>query len=800
MNDHQKTKAELIKELASLRKSLVEETPGERQQVEIALQASKDYLSNIINAIGDPVFVKDDACRFVLANDSLCKILGIERENIIGKTLGESLPANQMKHFLEIDNMVLESGQDDLSEELFTGAGGRILTIVTKKTRYVDEQGNRFIVGTIRDITEHKQAADALQKSEEKYRTLSLIKKAILESPQGIIVFALDKNYCYLDFTSLHQQTMEMIWGVTINQGDNMLECIKNTADREKAQRNFDRALQGEYFLVEEEYGDEMLKRTFYEDRYGPVIDNNGDIMGISVFVIDNTERKLAEKALHVSGEKYKALFNSVSDAIFTFDPVTMEIIEANKATSKLYGYDMDELLGMSCLKLSAEVNKSKAVASAVIKQGLVIVPERHHMRKDGSDLYVELDVYQVKADVEEYVFTVCRDITKRKQAEQERIDLEAQLHQAQKLEAVGTMVGGISHEFNNVLQSMFLYGGMVQDELPENQELRSNFQHILDDGNRARDLIKQILTFSRGTKVEMKPQALHELVMEVLVLERASLSANIEIKQDIDINCGLVLCDKTQIHQIMINLCNNAQHAMQEKGGTLAVSLKQNQASINNGDPETDVLELKVSDTGHGISPTDLERIFDPFFTTKQFGQGTGLGLSVIHGIVEMMDGQISVASELGKGTTFQILFPVTTIAAVQNEVNSPLEVARASRCVLLADDEESIRSVTQIILIRKGYKVDSASDGTQALELFMANPGKYNLIVTDQSMPKMSGVELTQAIRNTKSDIPVILSTGHLGIEEEQGFKDIGITGFIQKPWTAEELIERIQALDHI
>ena len=397
---------------------------------------------------------------------------------------------------------------------------------------------------------------------------------------------------------------------------------------------------------------------------------------------------------------------------------------------------------------------------------------EKRYFHKKGNIICVLLAVSLVKDSLGKpaYFISQIEDITKAKNAETQRQELEAQLRQSQKLEAIGTMVGGISHEFNNVLQSMFLYASLVQADLPENEVLHSNFQRILDGGNRARDLIKQVLTFSRKAKVKMEPQHIHDMIMDVLVLERASLPANIDIQQDIDLNCGLVLCDKTQIHQIMVNLCNNAQHAMGEKGGTLTVSLKLAQASLSNGDPETDVLELKVSDTGHGIDASDLERIFDPFFTTKQFGQGTGLGLAVVHGIVEMMDGNISVTSEIDKGTTFRILFPVTEAVQEEGVIKSSVAADVMSRSILLVDDEESIRSVTQIILTRKGFKVDSASDGTQALELFKANPGKYDLIVTDQSMPRMSGIDLTKAIRKDNSDIPIILSTGQLGAENKK------------------------------
>ena len=510
------------------------------------------------------------------------------------------------------------------------------------------------------------------------------------------------------------------------------------------------------------------------------------------------TERKQAEEALRESEAKYRRLFTQIADPIFIFAKETLNILDCNQSALNSYEYTLKELRNMTPRQLHPPEDQMDVDKN--INDEHSNNPNRYtHITKSGKALYVEINTTSLEYNGQDAWISIVRDITERKQAEERRLSLETQLRQAQKLEAIGTMVGGISHEFNNVLQSMFLHAGLVQDELPENEELRASFQHILDDGNRARDLIKQVLTFSRKAKVELEPQPIHDMIMDVLVLERASLPANIDIQQDIDMNCGPVLCDKTQIHQIIMNLCNNARHALEEKGGNLTVSLKPTQASLSEGDPEIDTLELKVSDTGHGIDAADLERIFDPFFTTKQFGKGTGLGLSAVHGIVEMMGGHISVTSEIGKGTTFKILFPMTdAVEEAELAKSSAVPKPMSHRSILLVDDEDSIREAVKTILTNIGFDVDSAPDGHQALELFKANNGKYDLIVTDQSMPKMSGVELTQAIRNTNPEIPIILSTGHLGVEEEQGFKDIGITAFIQKPWTADELIARIQELD--
>ncbi len=383
------------------------------------------------------------------------------------------------------------------------------------------------------------------------------------------------------------------------------------------------------------------------------------------------------------------------------------------------------------------------------------------------------------------------------KQSLDNQIALEAQLRQSQKLEALGTMVGGISHELNNVLQSIFLYGSLIAEELPENDLLQSHLQHMVEGGERARDIVKQILTFSRKSKAHMKPQALPEIVTEALSLVGATIPANIEIKQDIAINAGMVLCDKTQIHQVMINLCNNAQHAMEKTGGTLTVSLTQTQAWLGGAKAETEVIQLAVSDTGHGIDSSDIERIFDPFFTTKQFGQGTGLGLSVIHGIVKMMNGQIKVASKVGEGTTFTILLPVSDKDQEQLNAKDPERSTNSGKCILLVDDDENIRITAQTILIQAGFEVDGASNGKQALELIKANAQKYDLIVTDLTMPEMSGVELSQEIRKFGSDIPIILSTGQLGVEDKKAYNDMGITRFIYKPWTPHELTEQIMEI---
>ncbi len=512
---------------------------------------------------------------------------------------------------------------------------------------------------------------------------------------------------------------------------------------------------------------------------------------------MDITERETAKANLHESQERYIKLFDENHLAMLLIDPDDGIILDANQAAIAFYGWGFNEIIrkNISDIHVLPKNDITKEINHAKAHQRNHFFFQ--HRLANGQIRDVEVYTSSIVAAGHHLLYATIRDITDQKRMESERRTLENRLRQAQKLEAVGTMVGGISHEFNNILQSIFLYTDLLKDELNDDKSLQMYVQRLQDEGTRARDIVQQILTFSRKTKIAMQPRAIHELVLEALLFERSSLPPNIEIDQNINVNCGMVVCDKTQVHQIIINLCNNAEHAMGAAGGTLTVTLHQIRASLHADDNETDVVELKISDTGSGMDAETLSRVFDPFFTTKEVGKGTGLGLSVIHGIVEMMNGQISVKSKPGEGTTFLIQFPVaneyTEDVIKKQSVTGTLD----KKTILLVDDEENICETTQNFLRRKGLVVDNAVDGIEGLELFRDTPNRYDLVVTDLSMPNLSGADLTKEIRRLNVTIPIILSTGQLGIEDKKEFLEIGITDFIQKPWTVTELIEHIQSI---
>ena len=540
----------------------------------------------------------------------------------------------------------------------------------------------------------------------------------------------------------------------------------------------------------------EWISQFFYA-----IMDQNNQVDKIVILTEDITQRKRDEQALLLAKERveesearFKTLHNASFGGIAIHDKGL--ILDCNQGLTEITGYTLDELIGMDGFQLIAPSHRELVMSN--ILAAFEKPYEVTGLRKNGEEYPLRLEAREIPYQGKPLRVAEFRDITEQKAAEAVRENLELQLRQAHKLEAVGTMVSGISHELNNILQSTFLYGGMIEKLLPENPELRAHFQHLLMDAERARDIVRQILTFSRKTKVEMKPQQLHNLIQESLSLARASLPATMELKQEIDREGGLVLCDRTQIHQIVINLCNNAQHAMEQTGGTLTVSLRPMQAALKKDGPEVEVLALTVRDTGTGMDAETLDRIFDPFFTTKAIGEGTGLGLSVIHGIVVEMGGQISITSAPNLGASCQILFPVLSAAVPESAAEAGQELLTGNRSILLVDDDESIRTVTQVMFARRGgWSIDCAGDGMEGLELFKLNPAKYDLIVTDLSMPKMSGTELAREIRKFDGTIPIILSTGHVSDEDQQNFDAAGITRIIRKPWLTGQLIQLIQEL---
>lgn len=381
----------------------------------------------------------------------------------------------------------------------------------------------------------------------------------------------------------------------------------------------------------------------------------------------------------------------------------------------------------------------------------------------------------------------------------------EKQLQQVMKLQAIGTLAGGIAHDFNNILFPIVGYTELTMDDVPEDSQARQNLEEVLKAANRAKELVQQILTFSRQSSQERRPLKVQYLIKEATKLLRATIPSSIEIECNIDESCGPIKGDPTQIHQIIMNLCTNAYHALQETGGKLEVSLKEIYISYEQSLDRVGMkigkhIELMVKDSGHGMEPQVIERIFEPYFTTKEQGKGTGLGLSVIHGIVKSHGGDITVSSRPGNGATFKVYLPIIDDIEEEIHVIEPLIAIHGEERILLVDDEAQIIDIEQQILERLGYKVTPKTDSEEALEEFAAQPDRFDLVITDMTMPKMTGDQLARRMMDIKPQIPVILCTGFNEAISEEKALAMGIDKFVMKPIVKDELASTIRTvLDH-
>ncbi|MDH4101068.1 MAG: PAS domain-containing protein [Nitrospirota bacterium] len=392
-------------------------------------------------------------------------------------------------------------------------------------------------------------------------------------------------------------------------------------------------------------------------------------------------------------------------------------------------------------------------------------------------------------------------DITERKKAREEKAKLEGQLRHAQKMETIGTMAGGIAHDFNNILQPMASCGELIKSQLPEESPLMSHVDILLKATQRGRDLVRQMLTFSRKREHKRRPVQLASLINESLDLLRAGIPASVQISTDISGDCGQVEADPVEIQQVLMNLCTNACDAMKQKG-LLAIHLKKTAISTNtiHGFAHLkpgDYAELIVSDTGSGMDAETAERIFDPFFTTKEVGKGTGLGLSVVYGIIAEHDGAITVETETGKGTTFHVYLH-SLGEGVEEEVEVVIPAVTGDflpASVLLVDDDQDVAIIITDLLEFMGHRVTAFNRGTEAAEEFEKNPETYDLLLSDYAMPRMNGVQLTGEIRRIRPDFPVIIMTGNDQAIPSETLKQFPPNAIVSKPCNSTRLAEIIQ-----
>ena len=531
-------------------------------------------------------------------------------------------------------------------------------------------------------------------------------------------------------------------------------------------------------------------------------VEDTSSLLNVMVQVFASAlENKRTRLALQESEERLRTVYETFPDPVTIIQAEDGRCIDVNSAFSRVTGWSTTEVIGKTAAELDIWENPTERqkLIDGIAENGKIENLEAKFRLKDGRTITALMSAVLIRLKDRPHILTITRDISELKSAQKEREQLKTQLIQAQKMEAIGTLAGGIAHDFNNILGAIIGYAEMALYDTRQDSMEHYNVDQVLKAGHRAKDLVKQILAFSRKSEQAKQIISLTPVIKEALKLLRASLPTSIEIKQNIESNLDAIFADPTQIHQVMMNLCTNAGHAMADTAGILSVSLQNIDLNAKAAAlyPELNAgpyVKLSISDTGHGMDAATMDRIFDPYFTTKAQDKGTGMGLAVVHGIIKGHGGSIQVDSTPGQGSRFDILFPIMERQMV-SETEELKALPTGSECILFVDDEDTLIDLGKNMLKKLGYRVETWTRPFEALESFRADPHKFDLVISDMTMPSMTGDILTTQLRQIRADIPIIICTGYSERINERRAEELGIQDLIMKPFTIRRLAKTVR-----
>jgi len=650
------------------------------------------------------------------------------------------------------------------------------------------------LYGTFQEITDLKRAEEELFKSERQLR--------VLVDTIPDLIWLKDRNGVYLSCNTMFERFFGAKESVIVEKTDYDF-VDKDLADffREHDQKAM---AAGKPSINEESltFADNGYKGLF-ETIKSPMYDADGELIGVLGIARDVSERKNAENKLRESEQRYKSAQRMGQVGNWQYDLATENFWGSDEA-KRIYGFD-PESEDFTTDEVENCISDRETVHQALvdlIEKGKPYDLEFEIHPVTGTDKKIIRSIAEVvnnESGIPAKVVGVIQDITGLKQMEEEKVKLEAQYRQAQKMESIGILAGGIAHDFNNIMGIILGNTELALEDVPESNSAHSSLKEIRKASLRAANIVRQLLSFTRITDQNLQSIEIAEVIKDALKFLRSTIPTTIDIVQDICVTDETLLADPTQINQIMMNLCINASHAMEQTGGKLTIAVENVLLDDSSAKDYPDLkigkyVKLMVSDTGPGIDPKIIDRIFDPYFTTKGIGKGSGMGLAVVHGIVKNHHGTISVDSSLGKGTKFSILFPLSQGKAAV-EAKTIQEIPRGNETILFVDDEISIANMVQRMFERLGYKVQTATTPQDALDRFSLNPNHFDLVITDMTMPQMTGVNLSEKLMDIRSDIPIIICTGYSALVDEEKAKELGLAAFVMKPINLSEIAQTIR-----
>lgn len=783
MKDKNKTKKQLIAELERLRTQLNEQkiygVPKEKLNFSQNISAIYEYVATLDN---DFLAFVDKNYIYQSVNTAYLKLWNKPLEKVVGKSVVEM-------HGKKVFNDVIKAFLDrafkgeQFSAQYWMSLGNKRRLLQGKFYPYYE---NGQLVGV---VVHNKDTTDLYQKDKElKTKTNRLA--SVMDSHEGGIWdwdIVTDEIYFSPQLAEIRGFSPSEL------EGDfTEWEKALHPDDRPQVLKRVQDCLEGRtpVYFSQHRLTTKSGGWIWVVDR-GKVVewDENGNPTRMTGTDTDITDAKKAEVQLKLQAE----ILNSMLEGVNVSDE-RAHIVFTNPAFDKMFGYESGELLDQSVFVLNQDASQDKAgeVMYDLDRFGFW-EGEFNSVKKDGTPFISSARINPFLSEGKKYFISVQSDVTEQK-------EMEFQLRQAHKMESLGVMAGGVAHEFNNILGVVNGFSDLLIDSLPQGGAEKEYALRIHSITNRAIDLVAQILTFGKRNEKKLWVQSIAKVVTESVSMVRATLPKTIQLVEQIDKNCGPVLSNAGQLHQIILNICTNAHHAMEPGGGTIEIILKE----VDCGECPLDCpssrknkcARLSIKDTGHGIPKALQEKIFDPFFSTKPVGKGTGLGLSVVHGIIEQHEGRIVLESEECQGTTFHIFFPISDQTIDEEKLQTETPHLGKGR-ILVVDDEPYLTEFYKIGLGHLGYEVTSFNDSREAWEAFQLTPDSFDLIFTDYTMPHLNGSQLSQNILKLAPQCPIILTTGFSHKMSEEQSKLLGIHAFMNKPVKIHKLAGVIQKL---